>query len=88
MHSYIQYINLMSICVCECSFFAHVILCLIHCGNDGGNPAGQQLVGNSDPFRVETSFPEAPWKLHQERDEDVEGRTAHRKSLQSALRLV
>ncbi|KAI4821187.1 hypothetical protein KUCAC02_029129, partial [Chaenocephalus aceratus] len=43
--------------------------------NDGGNPAGQQLVGNSDPFRVETSFPEAPWKLHQERDEDVEGRT-------------
>lgn len=49
---------------------AHIVFKVIHCGNYGGNLAGQQLVGNRDPFRVQTSLPAAPWELHQERGEE------------------
>lgn len=50
-----------------------IIFRLALCGNDGGNLAGQQLVCNRDPFRVQTSFPAAPWELHQEREKKKTG---------------
>lgn len=49
---------------------AHIVFKVIHCGNYGGNLAGQQLVCNRDPFRVQTSFPAAPWELHHEWGEE------------------
>lgn len=50
-----------------------IIFRLALCCNDGGNLAGQQLVCNRDPFRVQTSFPAAPWELHQEREKKKTG---------------
>ena len=41
-------------------------------GNNGGNLAGQQIVSNRDSLRVQTSFPAAPWELHQETEEGEE----------------
>lgn len=51
---------------------AHIILMLVHFGNNGGNLAGQQIVSKRDSFRVQTSFPAAPWELHQETEEEEE----------------
>lgn len=54
-------------CMCE---RACIVFKVVHCRNYGGNLAGQQLVGNRDPFRFQTSFPAAPWELHEERGEE------------------
>lgn len=55
-----------SACSCVHCGGTHIPV-LVLCGTAGGNLAGQQFVSNIDPFRAQTSFPEASWELHQER---------------------